>query len=380
MLNLIHNPSNIPAQESAETLTDVSSFFIQIIRVIAIIQVILIHVAAIILVDPNISSPGKLVWWIGDIIDSTARSAVPLFFMVSGMLLLNPLRIEEIQVFLRKRITRIGVPSIFWSLFYAFWLHSNHFSALVEDWPGLAKELVKALLGVPIYYHLWFMYVILALYLVTPLLRLYILSSDKNNRIYFVIIWFIATSSFSISRTVGVYSVVDIGTFTGYIGYFSLGYILHDILLNKRQFMIVIAAFISSVVFTIYSTYWFTINKHSQLETITYNYLYPNIIVMSICLFLLLRTIFNSNRVRFPMVIRKSIKLISNLSFGIYFVHVAVLEILFTATFPNQMSVIDQIKQNPILGMLALAFTVLFVSTIIIGGLRKIPVIKDIAG
>src|SRR5450756_1517432 len=82
---------------------------VDLIRTVAIILVILLHAA----IEPNpnlnIMSPeGVQLWWTSNVYDSIARTAVPLFVMLTGALLLQPSKADEpLRVFFKKRWNRI---------------------------------------------------------------------------------------------------------------------------------------------------------------------------------------------------------------------------------------------------------------------------------
>ena len=56
-------------------------------------------------------------WWGTALLQAFTRSAVPLFVMISGALLIGP-ETENLAAFYRRRASRILVPLIFWMLFY----------------------------------------------------------------------------------------------------------------------------------------------------------------------------------------------------------------------------------------------------------------------
>ncbi|MDQ6971139.1 MAG: acyltransferase family protein, partial [Mariprofundaceae bacterium] len=76
-------------------------------RVLAVFAVILVHVS-----DGFVSHypMGSEYWWIGNIYDSAVRWCVPVFVMISGALLLDPAKHENLNTFYRKRFSRICIP------------------------------------------------------------------------------------------------------------------------------------------------------------------------------------------------------------------------------------------------------------------------------
>lgn len=92
------------------------------------------------------------------------KIAVPLFFLVSGGLLLH--RDEPIGVVLKKRVLRVGLALVLFStVLYLFWCHWGYVEA-----PGLRDFLTRLWsTGVSIPY--WYLYAYLGLMLMLPLLR-----------------------------------------------------------------------------------------------------------------------------------------------------------------------------------------------------------------
>lgn len=92
------------------------------------------------------------------------KTAVPLFFLVSGGLLLH--KDEPIRVVLKKRVLRIGIVLVLFStILYLFWSHWGYIEA-----PGLRDYLTRLWsTGVSVPY--WYLYAYLGLMLMLPLLR-----------------------------------------------------------------------------------------------------------------------------------------------------------------------------------------------------------------
>ena len=93
---------------------------VDLIRTFAIVLVIVLHASTETVTVFNQMSPeGVTLWWTTNIYDSLARPAVPLFIMLSGMLLLQPAKLNEsLGVFFKKRLNRIALPSCFWGSAY----------------------------------------------------------------------------------------------------------------------------------------------------------------------------------------------------------------------------------------------------------------------
>ncbi|MBK9746196.1 MAG: acyltransferase family protein [Chloroflexi bacterium] len=126
------------------------------LRLLATFTVVLLHVSA-----ASVMGSRDLQWWIGNIADSFTRWAVPTFVMITGALLLRtPLEVSP-TTFYRRRLGRILLPLIFWSVLYTLW---STVRSGAYDWQTL---LIRFLTGNP-YFHMWYIFMLVGLYLVAP--------------------------------------------------------------------------------------------------------------------------------------------------------------------------------------------------------------------
>ena len=139
-----------------------------ILRIAAAAAVICLHVAAGVVLNPGDTLPE---WWAGAIADAASRWAVPVFVMISGALLLGDRRRATAAEFYSRRAARLVPPLIFWSVVYLLYRRlDNH-----TDPAQLFGDIVK---GSPSY-HLWFLYMLVGLYAITPFLKILV---DNNSR------------------------------------------------------------------------------------------------------------------------------------------------------------------------------------------------------
>ena len=100
---------------------------------------------------------------------------VPLFFMVSGFLLLSSEKTDCVQTFYKNRVSRLCVPFLFWDIVYYF-----ESCVLEGRSPGLLPFL-NELTRQGSKYHLWFVYQIMALYLLMPFLKKIVDGSTRRG-------------------------------------------------------------------------------------------------------------------------------------------------------------------------------------------------------
>ena len=104
--------------------------YLDLINSVAIMWVVLLHVRFI---TPD--NPSSSAWWVENILSGFGVAAVPLFFMATGINLLDFTRRESIGTFYRKRFTKILIPMILWAQVYLFvhmWTGSTPFPGVHE--------------------------------------------------------------------------------------------------------------------------------------------------------------------------------------------------------------------------------------------------------
>ena len=147
---------------------------------------------------------------------------IGLFIMVSGALLL-PVRLST-KEFLRKRLGKVAAPTIVWTIVYytvAPWTKTVH-----------RGESLGCLLSIPFSAQfngvLWFMYMLIGLYLLAPILSAWLQNASKREIEFYLGLWMI-TLCYPLIRSFISVNEGNTGIlyyFGGYAGYFLLGYYL----------------------------------------------------------------------------------------------------------------------------------------------------------
>jgi len=324
-------------------------------RVVATISVILLHMAGSALYQferiPAYS------WWVANLYDSVVRFCVPVFVMLSGALLLP----QEVTLsyFLKRRLFRIALPFIFWTcVYYLLDLHLerdmlSHMTLIAKaKWTLVQLEVGTAS-------HLWYLYMIIGLYLFIPIIGRWARNATNNEIKYFLIIW-ATTLVFNLPFVSKVKFNIDSRYFTGYIGYLVLGYYLAYKNFRLNSTLLYSALVVGSILFTAIGTYYLSLREHVFAGSL-YDYLTPNVLALSIGIFMLLKKVVITN----PFMI-KIIELINRYSFGIYFIHM-----LFLNMFANIGLTWSFI--NPIIGIPVMTTLCLLASLCTIYLLEKLP-------
>ncbi|MFV2049820.1 MULTISPECIES: acyltransferase [Metabacillus] len=332
-------------------------FYFDNLRIVATFAVVLLHAAAPILY--KFQTVTSTTWWTGNIYDSLTRWCVPIFFMLSGALLLNPDRTDKPMIFIRKRISKVIIPLLGWSTFYLI-VQINR-EVIIND-PFM---ITKAFFENDVYYHLWFLYVIIAIYLILPVLKVYIAGASQKNLQYYLLLCFIVTSVFSyISKFHEITVDIKVEAATGYIGYFLLGYYLHRYGLSKiTKIVMYLLAIVASIVI-IRGTYDLTVQNEGFFDGFFYHYLNMPVVFLSIAVFIFFQD-FKFDLSRFFLF-----SIINKTSLGIYLLHPYIF-LLLLENYDIHAHTVRAWAGIPILA----TFTLL-VSMIVVMILQKIPVVK----
>lgn len=305
-------------------------------------------------------------WLVGDLFNVIARACVPLLFMVSGALLLP--RQESLRDFYRKRFQRVIFPFLFWSVLYLLW---NRAGFQNYTFFNAVKTIVITILITPAEYHLWFMYELFGVYMLTPLIRKAVDGKYETILWYFMAIWFIFGPLKRLFQTFVPYDIIfDLGYLTGYIGYFVLGYLLARIAIKKWMVWVSAFVYLVSALFTGGITAYYFIYRPGMTEF--YQYLLGiNILFLSASAYILLKAagekIFSVPR---PRLAKWAVSLTSA-SFGMYLVHVFVLNFL-------RVNSLGPLDGSPWVMIPLTTILVFIISWVLIAILQKIPILRSL--
>lgn len=202
------------------------------LRVVAMVAVVVIHVAG--LSYAQIQDHDSAAWTLAAFLTFSTKWAVPVFVMVSGMLLLRPPADPSPGLFYRRRLSRIGIPLLFWHLVYVL----VYLSLASEDvgW----RDVVARVLQGEAYTGLYFFWLILGLYLVTPLIWPAVsLLSRRTLAVTAVLLTALPAADLVTRRVISELGGAARSSdptlfvqFLPYVGFYLLGYVLRDVVMR----------------------------------------------------------------------------------------------------------------------------------------------------
>ena len=236
---------------------------------------------------------------------------IGLFFMVSGYLLL-PIK-QDTKSFLRKRLGKVTGPALFWSLFYIA------VNFIKRDCQGsLMKELISipfSVQGNPV---LWFMYTLIGLYLLAPIISRWLDKASQKEEEFYLSLWGVSLCYPILSSWLSINqgNTGILYYFTGYAGYFILGHYLKKYP-ERISFKCIIPWMGISILAPV-------ICKVTHIQVNFYEvFWYLSIFVVIQCVFWF-QTIAKM-KIKLASWIERMVTKLANLSFGIYLIHIFIM-------------------------------------------------------
>ena len=306
--------------------------FIDYIRVIACFMVMLVHASENFYGADASGLAGNMSmlanesnrFWVSSYDGFVSRTAVPLFMIVSAFLLVPQKPGQTMKGFFKRRFGRILPPFISFLLLYTF---------LPLLWGGMTWEQSLAdLKNLPFNFpsmggHLWFMYPLISLYLIIPVISPWLeKASAKDERIFLGLFAFTTLipwlRRFVSAELWGECFWNEYSAFwycQGYLGYLVLAHYIHYHLdwTRKKRLVTGTICFLVGAAFTGWSFWWKGVPgqliETPMLEW-SWEFCTPNVLLATFGLFVLFTCI---KREKAPAIVTS----LAKLSFGMYLMH-----------------------------------------------------------
>jgi len=219
-----------------------------ILRIIASILVITLHGINTYFTTP--ANYGADLWWITVFINEITRVGVPLFFMLSGYLLLSDPKTEDVFLFYKKRFSKLIIPFLAASILYYVYYR------LLLGEPVFSFLFIKQFFNKGTAHHLWYFYSIFLMYLLFPFIKMILKSCEgkRHQVLLTLMLLFLFTFQVTIKPFINaivgdsLYFYLSDDGITGYFGYALLGYILGHYRIKKPLGTVIILLGIASFV------------------------------------------------------------------------------------------------------------------------------------
>lgn len=351
-----------------QTTTDNRIVWLDVIRCVAMLMVIGVHCIDPFYISPTMRAIPEYTHWAA-IYGSLLRPSVPLFVMMTGLLLL-PVKQQPLSTFYKKRIYRVLFPFLIWSVLYSMF---PWFTGVL----GLPKEIIgdffcytqghesqslidslKDVAMIPFNFshkenHMWYIYLLIGLYLYMPFFSAWIEKASEKTKRTFLLIW-VASLFLPYIREYVVNLLFDRSGyafgedtwnefglfyyFAGFNGYLLLGHYVRQgnqwSLPKTLLICIVMFAIGYYVTYTGFSTTAANPNATETEMELYFTFCSPNVLLMTLAVFLLLQKAV----VTTPIVV-KALANITKCGFGIYMVHYFVVGPFFLLIGPSEIPI-----------------------------------------
>ena len=313
------------------------------LKLIAIFMVICVHCSDPFNVSPEARSNPDFHFW-GSIYGSFLRPCVPLFVLITGILLL-PVKLS-MKEFYRKRLLRIAFPFVIWSVLYNLfpWMTgvlglpqsviSDVFAYAPSDASQTLGDALRNIALIPVQFStytvpMWYLYMLIGLYLYLPLLSSWVETASHRQKRFVLGLWAVTlllpyAYSFYSPDILGMCAWNSFGTFhyfAGFSGYLLLG---HFLFREVREYPWTKTLLLALPMFAVgYAVTYMGFKamtaipdcSEQQLE-LFFLYCSPNVALMTVALFLMVRKV----KIQSPKAIA-ALTNISQCALGIYLVH-----------------------------------------------------------
>ena len=335
------------------------------LRVISMFAVVTLHITA---TGYKGSVQGSYEWIFCYILCLLTRFAVPVFVMISGALFLSPEKQLMNGNIWRKYVKRLMVVFFFWSAMYAFVETLKNYS--LTDYRYYLSFVKRFFEG---HYHMWYIYMIAFLYIITPFLRR--IAEDKRLLQLFLLYAFLFGSCaelFCIIPYIGdtfssIVRDLHCEVVSGYVGYYCLGFYLTKYGITKKHERYVHT--ITAIAVTLLIIFvFFQRNKTFGVEDIQSETL-PFAVFMSISIFVVFKNI--KEKIERSSFFSSIVTVVSPLTLGIYVIHPAINIVLRKLG-------LYALSFDPVISVPLSVILVVLISGIISWIIKRIPVFKNI--
>lgn len=313
----------------------------------------------------------EMSWIINTVVTSVFYFAVPVFFMITGVTLIDYNQKYDTKTYFKKRFSKTVIPFLFWSVIAVL----LHFKDLSKEAIGKELSFYKIFNGV---FHTdyikpyWFFIPLFCIYLSMPLFANIVKEKKLKIFNYLVCVSFIINIllPFVIDFCNALFDWdlkwnFEISVLSGYLFYVIVGYLLHQYKLNKNINLLIILASAVGFMILLFGTIYLS-NKHGSLKRFFQGYNNLPCVLYSIGVFVLGKNIFECKKLK---KYHKYIIWLQKYTFGIYLIHMVI--------FDPIESVLNKLNISNTTQLFVVLMTIInIISCIIITAvLRKIPIL-----
>lgn len=299
-------------------------------------------------------------WLTANIIESIFYFAVPIFFMITGVTLINYNERYSTKSFLMKRMKKTVIPFILWS-FIA--LAYRYYNGRLHGWTW--RTVVNGVVNTQINSFYWFFIPLFTIYLSIPLLAVIPEERKKSIFGYIIVLAFSFNSLFPF-----IFSLLDlqynnelnIPVLSGYLFYILIGYWIDNYEIKKNQRILIYLLGLVGLVVHVLGT-WQISYEIGDVSRFYKGYLNVPCILYSVAIF----TLFKYSKNDVQVFLGKVTNFFSSSIFGVYLTHWFVIQFIIDFTDIPRKSIVYR----------TIGAVIIFIfCTMVVKLIQRIPVLK----
>lgn len=339
-------------------------YYMDVLNIFVTFAVVMLH------------SSGYAFWNIGDaawreavVLQVLFIFAVPVFFMISGANLLDYRLKEDTKTFFKKRLHRIAVPFLSWSVIWFIYQNIQELHHPWRDWHTYAR-LFNGIMHDTIQPTFWFFYIIIGFYLSVPLLTKIFTVENKALVQYLIVLNLILNGLISYYYQVkqqdefALAGGLSIGV-SGSILFFALGWYLKHFPLNVKWTWVLTILGLLSLVIMIVATIVLSDRRDAYQHQV-----YSIWGIFGTTWSVAVYNLFQKGLLKWQPSPRvaKVLKNLAGASLGVYVIHEFVID-MFTTNHVFKNGSFEQYYWMPVIVWLVSMIVVLFI--------KRIPLLKQ---
>lgn len=337
--------------------------YIEYLRVVAMFAVVVTHVCVTAISDFFVEGEDSILAGVSFYysIRNILHFAVPVFFMISGALLITPQKIITIKQLFNKYILKyIGIIGIFGWIYALmekiFYLKSFKFSCIYESFINMIQG--------DTWEHMWYMYSLLGVMLILPILRSVAQYLENKEIKYLFMVAFLFLSILPLIETwLGIKLGIKI-PFNIWCFYMLIGYWIDKGKISLKTSSCYVFLFLGMILLIINAYF----NVYLEWKLHLADYTSPVICLISMSIF----TLFYRNLNHEIKILNNIVKFFSRYSLGIYLVHMIWVNILY------KFVKINPFKYNIFFILVLLSVFITCASAMVTAVLKRIPLFRKL--
>lgn len=334
--------------------------YISFLSVIAGIAVVFLHVNEVFWEYSE-----DAYWFFANIIENIFYFAAPMFFMITGVTLLDYRKRYSTKEYFKKRFFKTVIPFIFWSILAILYGMFIRKSIMFENLS--VKAVICGIFDTKYISYFWFFPALFSVYLCIPLFSA--IKEELKIKIlkYCLITGFVFNICIPFALKILEWEIsnsINVLVSTQYMFYAILGYLLHNEKIDKKLTIFIYIIAIISLLTNMFGTYILT-SKYRHIINSFRGYTNLPCTVYSAGVFLFVKNILQGKNQLFYKVIKK----LKSYTYPICLIHGFVMDIL---------KLIFKFNIYSLLYRLLIPLVIIPICIIITYIVKKIPILRRV--